>query len=171
MTRPLSEPKPFAATLKSASYLEATERSASEVTSRLVWALADEASRGWPEVRVSIDDLRSIVGRHVALHGSEVKLSPELYLVAGGLAGDPAARRILEAQYLAKVPMHVAHIVRARPGGSIEGFMAVLGARLFSRSPGPSPRLADYSGRGLLGSWLRVVAVRLAIEEGSDGWR
>lgn len=60
--------------------------------------------------------------------------------------------------------MHVAKIVESRGLSSLDDFMQTLRERLLMGSHGRLPRLADYSGRGLLGAWIRVVAVRLAIE-------
>ena len=39
-----------------------------------------------------------------------------------------------------------------------------LRTRLLVAAPGGAPRIADYAGRGPLGAWVRVAAVRVAID-------
>ena len=157
---PSSEPNPArSVTLRSESRLF---READVLVA--VRNLEDEGTRAWPSIRVSFDALLGCVHRHVEAHGDSVKLSPELYLAAACVAGDSAAISILEADYLAKVPMFVGRIVAARKVSSLPDFMRGLRECLLVTRGGRLPRLFEYSGRGLLASWLRVVAVRLAIE-------
>ena len=129
-----------------------------------VRAIAEEGASAWPTVRLSLETLAASVKRHVDAHGLTTKVSPELYLVAACVAGDAHAMAILDARYLGKVPAHVAKIVESRGRSSLDDFMQVLRVRLLMGSHGRPPRLGDYSGRGPLGAWIRVVAVRLAIE-------
>jgi len=128
---------------------------------RTARALVDEGSRAWPSVVLSAPMLVSLVGPRLVAKGA--KLSPELYLVAACLAGDPFALAILDGQYLAKVPAHVQKIVSAR-GGTADELVALVREHLLRAKGARAPRLMAYSGRGLLAAWLRVVAVRFALE-------
>lgn len=124
-------------------------------------ALVEEGTQAWPSVELSAEALVSLVGPRLVAKGA--KLSPELYLAAACLAGNPFALAILDGQYLAKVPAHVQKIVTAR-GGDVDAMVATLRDRLLHAEGSRAPRLLAYSGRGLLAAWLRVVAVRFAIE-------
>jgi len=131
-------------------------------------ALYDAGTARWPSLRLSLEAFAAAVVRHTATgtltSGRAGGLSPELYLAAACVAADPSAPAILDREYLSKIPIYVARIVGVRTNGSLDDFMQGLRERLLMGQRGRAARLADYSGRGPLGAWLRVVAVRLAIE-------
>ena len=85
----------------------------------------------------------------------------DLWLTLACAAGDPAALRLFDDRYLSKVP---ALIRRADPDGQLA---AEVTQRLREQLLVPDSgrvRLADYSGRGDLLGWLRVVALRAALK-------
>src|SRR5262249_27868838 len=49
-----------------------------------------------------------------------------------------------------------------------EEITQVVRERLLVRRDGAPPRIADYAGRGALASWLRVIAVRAALDRRPD---
>jgi RNA polymerase sigma-70 factor, ECF subfamily len=112
--------------------------------------------RRWPEIALSADCFSSWCAERSlgdgAAHGED------LFLACACLAGLPSGLRAFEAAYLPRVPEYLA---RLRPTASlIEEVSQLLRERLFV---GNSPRIAEYSGKGSLGAWLRVVAARVAI--------
>lgn len=84
----------------------------------------------------------------------------ELYLARACAAGIPEALEILERDHLSRVREFAASV------DSSPEFVNELKQRLRERvlvSDGEAPpRIATYSGRGSLGGWIRVAAVRLA---------
>lgn len=131
-------------------------------------AIARLLARGraaWPNVSIA----EAVVVAHLfdkaaldwervdALHGED------LYLAAACAHGEPTALAAFEARYLHKVP---AFLARMRPAPTIvDEVKQQLRVRLLVASDAHAvPRIAEYGGRGTLDSWLRVAAVRLAID-------
>jgi RNA polymerase sigma-70 factor (ECF subfamily) len=88
----------------------------------------------------------------------------DLYLAAACATGDPAALAALERGPLAEVGAFVAHIDRS-PAFADE-VRQLLRERLLvpaPGAPGKPPKISEYAGRGPLGAWLRVAAVRAAL--------
>jgi RNA polymerase sigma-70 factor, ECF subfamily len=86
--------------------------------------------------------------------------SAELVLTFACLSGDTQALSELDRRYLARVPQWVAR-VDASPdfGGEVRQMLA---EKLLVGSDG-RPRLADFTGKGSLEGWLRVAALRTAL--------
>ncbi|HEX8110063.1 MAG TPA: sigma-70 family RNA polymerase sigma factor [Kofleriaceae bacterium] len=88
-------------------------------------------------------------------------VAEDLYLACACTCGIPDAVKAFDAQFLSRVPDYVSHI-----GGSSDFGQEIqqqLRERLLVRRGDAPPRIADYSGRGSLASWLRVAAVRVAL--------
>ena len=83
----------------------------------------------------------------------------DLYLACACAERVPAAVQELDRQYRAQVGGYLAGM-RETPAFVEDVTQAVL-ERLLVGTP---PRIAEYSGRGALGSWLRVVTTRLALD-------
>src|SRR5882762_8021628 len=119
----------------------------------------DEASVSWPELRVSAEPFASYVSerllgpRDLELHGREV------YLAFACSSGDPQAIRILDDQYLARTERVIAR-VDAAPA-FVDEVKQALRIRLLV---GPPPRIGQYAATGPLGAWLRVTALRMALD-------
>jgi RNA polymerase sigma-70 factor (ECF subfamily) len=79
-------------------------------------------------------------------------------VVCAAARGDRAALAVLE-DLLAEVPRHISRITRAR--AVVDAIRQHLRAALVAAAPGA----ATYRGRGPLRSWLRVAAVRAALNE------
>jgi RNA polymerase sigma-70 factor (ECF subfamily) len=99
-------------------------------------------------------------------HLARLELPPtphlDLYLACGCALGDAAAVAAFDASVLSQVGAFVAR-VDASPAFADE-VRQVLRERLLVARPGQPPRIADYSGRGPLGAWVRVAAMRVAID-------
>ncbi len=89
----------------------------------------------------------------------------DLYLAAACLHAVPnAARRFIEGP-LAQVRHHIERIARQDGDGEAAGeLQQQLAVLLLTPGPdGAEPRLAQYTGRGALTVWLRMAAVRRAL--------
>ncbi len=85
----------------------------------------------------------------------------DLYLACACACGLPRAVEAFDAGWLWRIPDYVRHIDRS-PGFGEEIQQQLRERLLVRRADGPA-RIAEYSGRGALASWLRVAAVRVAL--------
>jgi RNA polymerase sigma-70 factor (ECF subfamily) len=84
----------------------------------------------------------------------------DLLLACACARGDQRALATFERELVPDLTAAVATVDRS--GAHREDILQLVRARLFVADQHP-PRIADYSGRGRLFSWLRVVVVREAI--------
>lgn len=112
----------------------------------------------WPAIAVSEAQLRA----HLARLELPDEPHADLYLACACAAGDPAAIAAFERAVLSEVGHFIARI-DGSPQFADEVRQA-LRERLLVAREGAPPRIADYSGRGPLGAWVRVAAVRTAID-------
>jgi len=112
----------------------------------------------WPDVRLSLDRL----AEYVRLSGiDEQRLAshaPDVFLVAACLSGDERAIAHLDREYLARAIPAVARVDRSP--SFIDEVIQQLRVRLLT---GEKPRLAGYQAAGKLLDWIRVAAVRIAL--------
>jgi RNA polymerase sigma-70 factor, ECF subfamily len=110
----------------------------------------------WPEL-----DLPDEVARaHFA--GKPSDHAEDLYLACACALGHPAALAAFEERHLAQVKVFLG---RMKPAPSlVDEVKQALRVRLLVAPPGEVPRIAEYAGRGTLTSWVRVAAIRLAID-------
>jgi RNA polymerase sigma-70 factor (ECF subfamily) len=125
----------------------------------------DEGRRAWPGVEVPAATFQ----RHVAdrLPEEDDPLAAlgqlhlaDLYLACACGRGDPRALAAFEERLMPQVRVHVARL-DARPAFADE-VQQLVRERLFVASPGKAPRIDGYQGRGPLGGWLRIAAIRVA---------
>jgi RNA polymerase sigma-70 factor (ECF subfamily) len=109
----------------------------------------------WPDVTVKPEALAAHLTRATGDH-------PDLYLACGCAAGDPAAHRAFDRVLLA-VADYVARI-DSSPSFADEVRQELRERLLSPRPNGAPPRIAEYRGDGPLGAWVRVAAVRAAID-------
>ena len=83
---------------------------------------------------------------------------PDLYLACACAIGEPRALVALEQQYLPTAARAVARF--GDPHGFVADAIQELRERVLVGTP---PRIAAYAGTGSLESWLKVAAVRVAI--------
>jgi RNA polymerase sigma-70 factor (ECF subfamily) len=117
-----------------------------------------DAQRAWPGVALTqgaFDDHLRRVGWIDALP----QYVSELYLCCACLQLDAQAWRHFEARYVS----FIAHGVRkvCCDPHEVEEAVQVVRDKL---GMGPRPKLASYTGRGPLGAWLQVVAVRTMLD-------
>jgi RNA polymerase sigma-70 factor (ECF subfamily) len=72
---------------------------------------------------------------------------------------DARAIAIVESTFLPKVARYIAHT--GASDAMVSEAEQLLRVRLFVGQGGSAPEIMSYTGRGALGAWLRVVAVRI----------
>jgi RNA polymerase sigma-70 factor (ECF subfamily) len=128
------------------------------------WTAAIAAARAaWPGVHVP----EGVAGAYVAQRlgeGPSSGSSPHetvaaLYLACACIHGDPEAIRAFDARYMPDVARAIERL--RLPPADVADVTQSIRAQLLA---GPTPRLAEYAGRGELAAWLRVIAVRAALK-------
>ncbi len=128
----------------------------------IVQQLYLDGQRAWPELALKLAMFRAHyeqvrVRAAAAPYGSVDGAG--LYLCSACLAGSPGAAEAFE-QHCLEVARVAIFRIRAEPEFVQETLQEVWRRLLV----GPSAKLADYSGRGPLQAWVRVAAVRLALD-------
>ncbi|MDB4971103.1 MAG: putative DNA-binding regulatory protein [Myxococcales bacterium] len=132
----------------------------------MIQELIDRARAGWPELELSEERFvehaaRSIEGNDVAtllaaLHAAD------LWLACGCASGDPAAIAAFDREVLSQTRMLLG---RMQPTAQlVDEVRQLLREKLLVAQPGQRPRIAEYAGRGPLQAWVRVTAVRTALD-------
>jgi RNA polymerase sigma-70 factor (ECF subfamily) len=89
-----------------------------------------------------------------ALHAAD------LYLACGCSLGDPSALAEFDARHLSQIGAFVAHI-RTEPI-FVDELRQFLREKLLLGNRETPPKIVDYAGRGPLGGWVRIAAIRTA---------
>jgi RNA polymerase sigma-70 factor (ECF subfamily) len=105
-------------------------------------------------------------GSSLALLLEQLELA-DLYLACACMQGVPAAVEALEHQYLEKLPSLLSYL-RLPTALLDEVCQQVRIHLLVGTTDATGPRLGDYTGRGSLMSWIKVIAARLALKHGSS---
>jgi RNA polymerase sigma-70 factor (ECF subfamily) len=150
-----------AAFRRAASGRFAETLSASELEAKLA-ALCALGRARWPQVTLSPEDVAAAAGVRVK---SDAELSDlhaaDLYLAAACALGVRGAVDSFERELLSAASLSTA--LRRIDGSAafVEEVRQAVREKLFVPPPG---RIAEYSGRGPLAAWTRVVAVRVALD-------
>lgn len=135
-----------------------------------IHARLEEASAAWPKVAIPPEAFVAHLARHA--RGAprpdafvETVHAADLYLACGVLHRDRAALAYFEEHCMSRVPEYV---LRVRVGRDVvDEVQQKVREHLLLGPPGEDgqrrPKIADYSGKGALGGWLRVTAVRTAL--------
>jgi RNA polymerase sigma-70 factor, ECF subfamily len=132
---------------------------APELLEPLLAQLVSRARARWPDLEVDpVDFVRHLAG-HLPPDAPalETVAAEDLYLALGCLRADARALAAFERTHLREVGAFVAHLDRS-PAFADEVRQA-LRERLFTGKA----RIAEYSGAGALGGWVRVAALRTAL--------
>jgi RNA polymerase sigma-70 factor (ECF subfamily) len=120
---------------------------------------AAAARARWPEITLRDEDFaRHLRGAGIPLSAGE--RGEELFLAAACAAGEPAALRALEREYLASMKAYVAGRFQVTDA-FVDELRQAVRLRLVVEQP---PRIASYNGSGSLRAFIRVVSVRLALD-------
>jgi RNA polymerase sigma-70 factor (ECF subfamily) len=124
----------------------------------------------WPSVALAPERF----ARHLALHLPEGPLEllrqlhgADLYLACACAEGDRQALQAFEQHVLRKVPARLG----ALPTATLDEVLQVLRERLLLSRGDTPPRIADYSGRGPLLAWVRIIGSRIVGELASQAGR
>ncbi|MFT3694944.1 MAG: sigma-70 family RNA polymerase sigma factor [Kofleriaceae bacterium] len=119
------------------------------------------ASEAWPFV-VELDVFAREAARRIGDGDIAKYVTADLYLAIACQAGDPRAIEILERDYFSEVD-HAARKTRATPeqAQDVRGHLRRL---CFTEEENRACALADFSGRGDLRGYLRVIATRELIK-------
>lgn len=126
--------------------------------------------KAWPELAVSAESFAGYLG---AWPGKDVlpanlaaalhKLCiADLFLVCGCLAKDQAALQGLESTVLSRIPSYIAQL--RLPEDELKEVQQLVRTKLLVGSAERQPTLLEYGGRGELANWVRVTAVRTALD-------
>jgi RNA polymerase sigma-70 factor (ECF subfamily) len=124
----------------------------------MIFAQALAASRAaWPGIELAPDVFRA----HLEARDQDPPCVTDLYLACAIEQGVPEALRVFETEYLPQVDAAIAHL----DGGSAlaDDVRTALRERVLAGGAGKA-RIAEYRGRGDLRGWLRVVALREALQ-------
>lgn len=112
--------------------------------------------------------------RHLARHLPEGSLgalrqlqASDLYLACACAKGDRHALLAFEQQVLQRVPSRLG----ALPEATVDEVLQLLRQRLLMGRGEAPPKIADYSGRGPLLAWVRIIASRIVGELASHAGR
>jgi RNA polymerase sigma-70 factor (ECF subfamily) len=126
-------------------------------------ALVEAARRAWPTVALDSTVFISHLVEHLPADLDAGKAidrvhAGDLYLACACARGFPEAISAFDREYLSLVGTAVARIDRS------PHFVDEVRQRLRERLlVGSRPRIADYNGSGPLGGWVRVTAIRVAL--------
>jgi RNA polymerase sigma-70 factor (ECF subfamily) len=115
------------------------------------------ARNAWPGIQ--IDD--SVFLAYVNDRSPDLAYTSDLYLACACAGRDPAAIRAFEESFLSEIPTFLSRL--QQPSEFHDEVKQRVRERLFVSQPGQPPKIAEYAGRGALGGWLRLVAVRTAL--------
>ena len=121
-----------------------------------------EAERAFPAVRADLRRFTAFLGEKVREsdghgEGLEDLHVTDLYLAWACAEGDPVALAIFDRDHLARVRA----LAKGTDPAELEQLTRV---RQLNAEAGAAPRIRQYSGRGPLAAWVRMVATRIAID-------
>jgi RNA polymerase sigma-70 factor (ECF subfamily) len=115
------------------------------------------ARRAWP----SVDVARDVFFRYLEDRQIDEDTASDLYLACGCALGDPVAIAAFEGVFGPEI--RLALVRMKQPPSTVQEVEQLVREKLFVGEDGKRPRIAEYTGRGDLRSWLRVIAVRTAV--------
>lgn len=134
--------------------------------SKTLTAIVSECATAWPGVVVDEAEFSRHLAAVVA-EGTDPETALEtlhaadLYLACALARGDTRALSAFEGRFLPEVAGYVAQI--ERNPAFVDEVRQTLREKLFVVEAGGVPKIAEYTGRGPLGAWLRISCVRIAL--------
>lgn len=140
-----------------------------EALARKLAAHVAAGRAAWPEVALDPETFVVHLARHAAKSDApeafvESVHASDLYLACGVCERDRASLAYFEEHFMARVPYFILRVRVDRD--AVDEVQQKLREQLIlgaSESAECRPKLAEYSGRGALGGWLRVASVRTAL--------
>jgi RNA polymerase sigma-70 factor (ECF subfamily) len=128
-----------------------------------IWSRAREA---WPDIELDAERFFAFVARRLPEDAEPEEVFPslkvgDLYLACACLDGNAKAHRAFLNHCL---PVVKGALSRIDPSGTMDDeVLQGLLERLFTAAGEDEPRLAQYNGHSAIGVWVRVAAVRQAL--------
>ena len=140
-------------------------RSATEGMEDTLQALVAAGRSAWPEIAIKASAFVQYLADRLDLQGDleaalQAVRAKDLYLACGCTRGDAGAIAAFETTLLSRIPTF---LVRLDPSRDLADDVAQELREALLVPGNASPGIAVYSGRGDLGSWLRVVSIRTAL--------
>jgi len=130
------------------------------VTDDTLRAAFDRGREQWPTVKsVTLEAFRAFVDGAAVDPAALEERAGDVYLAAGAAGGNDDAVRVFDSQLLSDLPRWLSRLRLS--GDVVEEVRQQLRSKLFV---GPPPKLAQYRASGRLAAWVRMVAVRTALD-------
>jgi RNA polymerase sigma-70 factor (ECF subfamily) len=119
----------------------------------------------WPGVTLAPEHFLRHLARHLPAEGAPADTlhqlrAADLYLACACAESEPQALELFERHVLQKMTSRL-----GLPSGvSLDEVLQVARQRLLLGVAGSAPKIAEFSGRGSLSGWVRIVASRIARE-------
>jgi RNA polymerase sigma-70 factor, ECF subfamily len=127
--------------------------------------LFDEGTYAWPGVALPVEAFVAHLA-HVAKRGGGGLPSSgrgaDMYLACACALRIPGALEAFDHAHIAQVGTYLARLRLARE--LVDDVRQEVRDKLYVGRDGAAPRIAEYDGRGALASWVRVVAMRAAVD-------
>jgi RNA polymerase sigma-70 factor (ECF subfamily) len=135
----------------------------------LLAAKIDQARRTWPTCEITAETFAAYLGEHLPAD-EDVRESllrvhaDDLYLACGLVRGDRNALEAFERTLPERVARFVCHLDSS--GSFLDEVTQAMRIKLLAPLDGPQRvgKIANYSGRNALESWLCTVAIRTALD-------
>jgi RNA polymerase sigma-70 factor len=135
----------------------------------LLAAKIDQARRSWPGFEVAPETFAAYLGEHLPadedVHESLLRVhADDLYLACALVRGDHHALEAFERTLPERVARFVCHLDSSAP--FLDEVTQSVRIKLLAPLDGDQrvPKIANYSGRNALESWLCTVAIRTALD-------
>jgi RNA polymerase sigma-70 factor (ECF subfamily) len=123
--------------------------------------LFEEGRRAWPGLELGVEAFVARLAERADSDLPSAARGPDLYIACACATRVRGAVEAFDEAYLAQVGTYLA---RLRPTPAfVDEVRQELRHKLFWGGDGASPRIAEYSGKGSLVGWVRVVALRVAM--------
>ena len=117
------------------------------------------AAKLWPDISVPLARYAEMLQSAGVATENLKQWGSDLYLACAAGAGDHAAVRLIEERFIARLPARIRRLGSATD--KVRDILQTVRERLFS---GNLPRIRAYNGAGPLEQWIKVVAIRTAID-------
>ncbi len=157
----------------SAVFLERapTEGPSPDALEEILRGIWERAIADWPRIAVPPRRFMRYLADRIPARAGALSALPamhtsDLYLAFGCMTGSRGAIEAFERQHVARIPAYLAR--GNAPADFIEEVKQRVRTRLFTAEAGRKRRLEAYSGRGPLAAWVRMTAMRIAIDLDRD---
>jgi len=123
------------------------------------------AARAWPTVMLAPESFARALAERI--NSDEDPLAAlaqlreiDIYLATAAAVDAAGALAVFESAFMARVPVYLSRI--DTNAAAVDEVKQALRVKLFVAAEGRSARIAQYSGRGALDSWICAAAIRTA---------